>query len=328
MNQTLRRFVFALLLAVIVYGVFVVYSGHQRIQGALTHFRWETFAFAIGLSTLNYLFRFAKWEFYLRRLDVRGIPLSQSLLVFLSGFVLTVTPGKVGEVFKSAVLSQTHGVDAAKTAPIVIAERLTDVIAIVLLIILGSIGFSSGLVWAVAGSIAVLSGMVVISWPPPLAWLVQRLETRGDWGARIAPRLRVFVESLRVVASPRALFVPTVLSVVGWGCEGLGLWFLLDGFGETAPFSLALFIYATATLAGALVPLPGGLGVAEAMFQTQMVELAGVTLGAATASMLMIRFATLWWAVLVGFLALSILRTMHENLLSPSDLENEKAKKL
>jgi uncharacterized membrane protein YbhN (UPF0104 family) len=80
-----------------------------------------------------------------------------------------------------------------------------------------------------------------------------------------------------------------------------------------------LFIYATATLAGALVPLPGGLGVAEAMFQTQMVGLAGVTLGAATASMLMIRFATLWWAVIVGFVALAILRNLYPALLSSTE---------
>ena len=57
-----------------------------------------------------------------------------SLLIFLTGFVLTITPGKVGEVFKSAVLARTHGVPVARTAPVVVAERLTDAIGVIVLI--------------------------------------------------------------------------------------------------------------------------------------------------------------------------------------------------
>lgn len=314
MNSSLRRFIFAILLAIVVYGVFVAFSGYDKIRGALSTFHWWTFAAALALSSLNYVFRFAKWEFYLRRLDIRGIPKVESFLIFLSGFVLTVTPGKVGEVFKSAVLSETHGVDPARTAPIVIAERLTDVLGVVVLIAVGSLGFSFGIYWAILGFLAVTIGLILILWPPPLAALLRSLDKRGGFGARLAPRLAMAVASLRIVASPKALLLPTVLSIIGWGCEGYGLWLLIYGLGGTVEFPLALFIYSTATLAGALVPLPGGLGVAEAMFQTQMVELGGVSLGAATAGMLMIRFATLWWAVIVGFFALGLLRLKYPTL--------------
>src|SRR5690606_27664117 len=141
------RFLLALLFAICVYGAFVAFTGYQALRSALQGFAWETFAGALGLASFNYLLRFAKWEFYLAKLGVRGIPLGESLLAFLSGFVLTVTPVKVGEVFKSALLSKTHGVDMARTAPIVLAERLTVVIAIVVLIVVGSLGFSGGLIW-------------------------------------------------------------------------------------------------------------------------------------------------------------------------------------
>lgn len=315
MNQSVRRFIVALLLAVVVYGAFVALSGYRAIESALSDFGWWAFAAALGLTSVNYVLRFLKWEFYLKRLGILGVPKYESLLVFLSGFVLTVTPGKVGEVFKSAVLHQTHAVDPARTAPIIIAERLTDVIAIVALIALGSAGLTGGWFWTAAGALAVAVGMTLILWPLPLRTLIERLRRRPGWGERLAPRLETAHASLIIVASPGALLVPTLLSVVGWGLEGVGLWLLLSGFHQMAPLLLSIFIYATATLAGALVPLPGGLGVAEAMFQSQMVELAGVDLGAATASMLLIRFATLWWAVLVGFAALFLLRLKHPSLL-------------
>jgi uncharacterized membrane protein YbhN (UPF0104 family) len=78
---------------------------------------------------------------------------------------------------------------------------------------------------------------------------------------------------------------------------------------------LATFFYATSTLAGALVPVPGGLGVTEASLQGQM-ELGHVTPAASTAAMILVRFATLWFAVFVGFASLSILKRRHPGLLA------------
>src|SRR5690606_36890794 len=113
---------------VAIYGAFVVVSGLRTLGDALRDFSGWTFGVALVLSSLNYCIRFFKWQYYLALLGIRGVPAGDSFLVFLSGFVLTVTPGKVGEVFKSAVLMKTHGVAAARTAPIIGAERLTDVI--------------------------------------------------------------------------------------------------------------------------------------------------------------------------------------------------------
>src|SRR5688572_9598313 len=122
MKNNFRRLIWALLIGVALYGAFVLYAGYREIDASLHAFHWSAFAAALGLATLNYLLRFLKWEYYLARLGIRGVDKLDSLLVFLSGFVLTVTPGKVGEVFKSAVLAQTHSVPAARTAPIIVAE--------------------------------------------------------------------------------------------------------------------------------------------------------------------------------------------------------------
>ena len=320
MNRSVKRFLVALLFAIVVYGAFVFWTGYRVLSEALTTFSWWTFFFAVALASFNYVLRFLKWEFYLRRLHINNIPKWDSFLIFLSGFVFTITPGKVGEVFKSAVLQSTHHVDLAKTAPIIVAERLTDVIAIVILVVIGSLGFSGGMPWAMAGAFAVTLGLLLISWPVPIRLLIARLKHGSLKAQQFVPRLETAHASLMLVAHPRALFVPTLLSLIGWGGEGLALNLLLRGFGEPAPITLSLFFYSTATLAGALVPVPGGLGVAEGLMQSQLVELGGVAQGAATGSMLMIRFATLWWAVIVGFIALGLLKTRFPSLLlEPTD---------
>jgi uncharacterized protein (TIRG00374 family) len=310
-----RRLVLALLLGVAVYAGFAVFVGWSTLGGALAGFAWSALGGALMLSTANYGLRFLKWQYYLRALEVRGVPPMESLLVFLSGFVLTVTPGKVGEVFKSAVLRRTHGVDAVLTAPIVVAERLTDVIAIVVLVVVGSLSFSGGVLWAGLGAAAVAAVLVVLAWEWPLDALFRGLERRGGRLALVLPRLRTARSSLERLTGPRRLLVPTALSLVGWAAEGLGLYWLLWGFSTPIDLARAEFFYATSTLAGALVPVPGGLGVTEAMFQSQLVELGGVPLPAATGAMLLIRFATLWWAVLVGFASLGLLRLRFPKLL-------------
>jgi glycosyltransferase 2 family protein len=309
-----RKLLVGVLLGVLVYGVFVVMAGREKLGAAAADFRWMAFVTALGLSSSNYVLRFLKWEYYLKRLDIRGVPKFDSFLIFLSGFVLTVTPGKIGEVFKSAVLQETHGIELAKTAPIVIAERLTDVIAVVGLILIGSLGFSGGMTWALLGTVAVLLGILFIAWSGPINALTQWLDQKGTKWQGLSEKLRVSYRSLRTVGSVDALLIPSALSLVGWGLEGLALSEIIRGFGTPVSLPLCLFFYSTSTLAGALVPTPGGLGVAETMMQSQLVGLGGIAEGRATLSMLLIRFATLWWAVLVGFAALVVLLARYPRL--------------
>lgn len=318
MNKFVRRLLVAMLFGVAVYGAFALYTGFSAIANSLANYRFETFAIALVLASSNYGLRFAKWQYYLRQLGVQGVRVGESFLVFLSGFVLTVTPGKVGEVFKSAVLWKTHGVPVARTAPIVVAERLTDVIGVIVLIVIGSTAFAGGIGWAVAGSLAVVCGLVAILWQRPVRAVLAFMESR-KWLPGIVPKLRDAYASLRIVAAPKALLWPTLLSVLGWGAEGFAFYVVLDGFGQVVPVARAIFFFSTAMLAGALVPLPGGLGVVEALLLEQLVHLSHVEAGAATAAMMLIRFATLWWAVLVGFIALGLLRLRYPAELGDTD---------
>lgn len=317
-GKLLRRLLVGTLLGVLVYAGFALYRGIADIGERLSLFSWEAFAFACALALGNYLLRYWKWEYYLARLGIRGIPKLDSLLVYLSGFVLTVTPGKVGEVFKSFLLNERYRIPVAATAPILVAERLTDVIGIVLLIFLGSTGFEGGLAWAIAGTVLVLFSLAAISSSKVVSWttiVVGKLP--GRVGA-MAPKLRDAWQSLRSMTSPRALVLPTLLSVIAWWLEGLALWVILSGFDESVPMPLACFFYSTATLAGALIPVPGGLGITEGALEEQLATLGGVSPATSTSAMILVRIATLWFAVLVGFVALAWFRARQKREARPT----------
>jgi uncharacterized protein (TIRG00374 family) len=301
---------------VLLYGVFAVWRGLGSIQSALESYRWLTFAAACALAFGNYLFRFVKWEFYLSRLEIRGVPKYESFLVFLSGFVLTVSPGKVGEVFKSYVLAATHKVPIARTGPIVIAERVTDLIGIIVLIVAGSLGFAGGLLWAGVGAVLVVLLLVVVGSRTLSMKILGMMERFPGPVGRIAPKLHAAYDSLALLLHPRNLLFPTLLALVSWSLECLSLWVILRGFGQSTSVELCAFFYATSTLIGALIPVPGGLGFTEGALEQQMIHAGGVPRGVSTAAMILVRLATLWFAVLVGFVALSLLRLRYPGLLA------------
>jgi uncharacterized protein (TIRG00374 family) len=145
--------------------------------------------------------------------------------------------------------------------------------------------------------------------------ILSQLEQAPRAVARFVPKVREAWESLRVITTPRALVLPTMLSVVAWALEGLALWVILRGFAQSTAVPVACFFYAVATLAGALVPVPGGLGVTEGMLEEQLARFGDVDKVTATSAMILTRFATLWFAVLVGFVALSWMRIRFPGLM-------------
>ena len=77
-------------------------------------------------------------------------------------------------------------------------------------------------------------------------------------------------------------------------------------------FALSFFVYGTATIAGAIAMLPGGLGGTELAMRTMLDRLGGVPIAPAAAATLLVRLATLWFAVALGFVALWIFRARYD----------------
>lgn len=304
-----RKVMIGTLLGALVFAGLSLYADLSKLADSLSTFAWTAFAWALVLATGNYALRYLRWHYYLRRIDV-DVPHGESALVFLSGFVMSVTPGKLGEVFKSLLLYESRGVSIARTAPVVFAERLTDLLALVILTAMGSLAFEQGVPVAVGG--AVLAGFVLLasSWRP-LGELMLRVAERLPLIGRIAPRLREAYESLYVMTRPAPLLVATGLATVSWFLECVALMVLLDALpGGGLPLDASLFAYSASTIIGALAMMPGGLGVTEAGM-TGLIETlssGAIDAASATAGTMLCRLATLWWAVLVGAIALVALR--------------------
>ena len=308
--QSLRnRLLLSLLLGVIVYAGVSFFVDYRDVGRSLGDFNWALLPLILLLTTMNYLFRFAKWQYYLRLIGVRGLPQRDSFLIFFSGLGMVITPGKVGEWLKSYLLREVHGTPIARSAPILIAERLTDSIA--LLIICAAGIFVFGDFWQAFVAVAVGSVLLVaIARHRPTAMALLRLGERIPLVRRFVPQIEEFYEASRVLLSPQAVFLMGGLSAFSWFFEVLGFYFTLVGLGLDGNGTLLLqaaFILPIATLASAILLTPGGLGVAEGALVALSVSLLDMSRSAAAVGTFIIRFGTLWFGVIVGLIAFAVL---------------------
>lgn len=311
MSKLLRRTLYTLAAGIILYVAGVLWFDVEPLRQTLVGYPWWIFAVALALSMTNYLLRFAKWELSLGWLRVReqapGLTRGRSLLVYLAGLSMSVTPGKVGEVLRSMLLRASDGVPFTRTAPVVVADRLTDLVALVLLAAVGVAERPEYLPVLVVTVVLVVVGAAVLGSPRLLGGALDRM-ARVPRLVGVVAKARPLVDSSVTLMRLGPLAWLTALSVLGWGLECVGFWLLVGGFsGVEASLRTCTLLWSAGTLVGALSFLPGGLGATEGSLVVATTRLvAGATQAIALAASLLGRLATLWFGELVGGVALAL----------------------
>jgi uncharacterized protein (TIRG00374 family) len=154
---------------------------------------------------------------------------------------------------------------------------------------------------------AVLALLAALPW----AGLAQRVRSSGG----VPEPIRRCIESLCcALAAARSLFRPAPLGLgfaigmLAWSLEAFGLGILSNMFPQVRlDLTAAAGIYGLALLAGGLSMIPGGLGSAEAVMTTLLVS-QGFPLPEALMVTVTCRLITLWLAVILGWVAVFLLR--------------------
>ena len=304
-----RKLILSMVFAGLVFAALVAYGDAQDIATALRDFRWELTPLILAIAFGNYFLRFFKWQYYLRRVGVTGLRGWDSFLIYMSGLGMTLTPGKVGEWLKCHLLRDLHGTPVTRSTPILVAERLTDALGLLLLSIGGIIAFERER-WPIVAVVVLAAAIaIVISRHRGLTERLLGLAGRVPIVGRFAPQIDEMSESNYLLMDPWGVFAMTLLSVAAWGTQVVAFYLVLIGLGVDAgpeTFMKASFILPISTLAAALLLLPGGLGVADAGIASLTANLLDVSRSTASAATLIIRLATLWFAVILGLIALAI----------------------
>jgi uncharacterized protein (TIRG00374 family) len=303
-----RRYIWIAILLVIAVAGYAVAGDIRALGDRLDDFEWSALVAALLLSFANYTIRWLRWQIYLRHQRV-AVPIGSSALVFGAGLSLSITPAKLGELVKSYLLRELHGIPVTQTAPIVVAERVTDLVALVVLAVAGVAAYGVQTTLVIVAAALVAFGLLMLAWPRPARALID-LVTYARFLRRWRLPMHEMYAGLASLCRPRLLIVATAIAIPSWACECVGFALIVNAFaGAHVSLGLAIFIYAATTIAGALSFLPGGLGVTEGAMTILLVELAEhLDRPTALDATLLARIATLWFGVAIGLVLLAIAR--------------------
>jgi len=278
---------------------------------------WDLVLLAVLLSLLSYALRIARWQAYLKQLG-HHVTLRFAALTFTAGFAYTLSPGKVGELVRARYY-QPLGIPLRSITAAFFVERLMDLVAMVVLATLlftASSLYTGAVLTAGVLVLTVLLCLAVLPWDR-LAGALTSCPRLPPVLRRAASGLASSLAATRILLRPQALVAGFTLGLLAWGLEGTGLGWLSAMF---APAHLGLAsawgIYGVAVLLGSLSFLPGGLGGTEAVM-TALLHAHGFPVSDALLLTLTCRFVTLWFAVVLGWLAVFALRPRAPGALLP-----------
>lgn len=305
-----RRFLLGVAFGVFITAIFIAVNDGSRVLNSLHIFDWRLVPLILALSLCNYLLRFVKWHFYLGSAGAGPIRKTTSFVIFFAGLAMAITPGKVGELLKPYLVRRVNRTPLTTTTPVIVAERITDGIAILILAAIGLLQIRFGWVLLVALMIAFIVFMVFVQRRTLVERLLHRFEGIALIGRRMEAIERLYESTWRMFRL-RPLALATLISVVSWAGECLAFFLVMLGLGFPSSWHLlfaAASALALATMIGALSLLPGGLGAAELSATGLLVLFVGsakIDHETAATATLLIRFATFWFGIALGLIALA-----------------------
>ncbi|RMG71525.1 MAG: UPF0104 family protein [Chloroflexi bacterium] len=264
-------------------------------------------------------FRFLEWHYYLGVIDARDkISLKDSIIIFVSAFTMVVSPGKAAELLKAVFLKMKTGVSIARSAPVVVAERVVDGLAVIVILVitlalaserldLGEYRDESQTIVFISAAL-IISGLIVVQIKPLAYFVLNQLIANIPIIKRIHQPLVEFYESSQEIFLLKHVIPTTLMGVGVYLSSTTGFILVMWGLGAEIHIDLMLkiaFIVGVSSAVGALSFVPNGAGVTEFTNYGMLLALVAssdptITPSVAAAAALMQGFFHKWFRVLVG----------------------------
>lgn len=292
---------------------FVVFIGlsffgdFKKTFSSILSFNWALFPVILFFSSLNFIFRFFRWEYLLKKINVK-MTKKNSALIFFSGLAMGITPLRSGELVKASMIKKVTGHPISQTASVMFVERLSDSIGMLILMSVGLTFFNYGQLIFFFSLIFIAAFIIVIN-NEKLSMKIIFAFKRLPFLSKQESHLMNLYSSSKAMLSYHTLLPLIVFSTLAWASIVFGgclVYFILGiKFSLTIILSMS-FVFCFSGAIGFLTAVPGGLGVSEASVTGLLILLLHFPKALAVSGTLITRLATLWFGTLIGIIALTI----------------------
>ena len=302
MIRLFKKIIPIIVIVIIVYAIFLFLADIDKITDKIINFKPEFILIIIPLTILSWIIIYLRWNILLKTIKVE-IPHSINFQIFLASGALGITPGKVGELFKSQILKDKFNIPRTKTAPLFIVEKFLDSIGALIVTLFGIWFFPE------IGYLAIFGLFILL-----LVFKILTSKKLFDKALILFCKFKYFQKYFEPLSSSHEILNDTLynknmlllslLSIAYWIVIGAAAFFVVQGFGiSTIELLNMISIYSSSIILGALSFIPGGIGVAEGSL-IGLFSLQSIDFSEAIVIVVLIRLFTLWFSTIVGFIAL------------------------
>ena len=297
-----NRLILILVAVVGIYAIFLFVSDYNIISEKISNFKINYLPLILFFVSASWIPLIIKWHFLLKNSEV-DVPLTKSIAVFFSGVAFEITPGQIGALIKSQILKTSYNIPHTKTVPIVIVEKVYDLIGAILASVIGIIILGME-IYLIAIAISVLAFIFFFMYHKPASELFFNRITKLKFFSKHIENISGFYEIVQKSTNVRAATICILLALAYWFMVSAAAYYTLISFDvNILDYLKVLAIYSTSTLLGAISFIPAGIGITEGSI-AGLFTLNGIDVSTALILAVMIRIFTLWYSVSVGFIAL------------------------
>jgi len=300
-----KKYLIIIFVAVAIYSSFLFFSDFNIVYDKIQNFQITLLPLILLVVFSSWLVLFIRWLILLNKHQIQ-IPLKLNFLIFFAGFTLAISPAKSGELIKSVLLKNKCGISVTKTIPIVFLERFYDIIGTTAVAIMGIafLGLELGIVLAVV-PIALFVIFYLFYSERSFNFslkILNRIKPLKKFSSNIEESHKIIRHSsdLKTICSCSGLTI--IFRVI----EGIAILLVLQALGiNFVEFFNLLCMYSASVILGSVSMSPGGLGVTEGSF-AGLLTLYELELQTTLAVAVIVRFFTMWFAIVVGFISLKL----------------------
>tara|TARA_B100000809_G_scaffold238725_1_gene259729 strand:+ start:468 stop:1409 length:942 start_codon:yes stop_codon:yes gene_type:complete len=297
-----NRLILVLVAAIGIYAIFLFMSDFNIISEKISNFKIYYLPLILLLVTVSWIPLIIRWQFLLKTSEIY-IPFTKSILVYLSGSALQITPGQIGELIKAQILKTGFNIPRTKTAPVVLVEKVYDLIGAIIASIIGIIILELEIYLIIFAIFVLALIFFFIYYKPAFEFFLKQI-IKMKFFSKYTENILESYEIIKKITTPQIAIRSISLSITYWFIVSIAVYYTLLAFDiDILNYLKVLSIFTTSTILGAITFIPGGIGVTEGSI-AGFFTLEGINMSTALVLSVMIRIVTLWYNVSIGFIAL------------------------
>jgi len=312
-----RNFLLAVVSMVVLYIVFLIVSDFNVIHEKIFDFKTDYLPIILLLAPLSWIIVFFRWHLLLKNSNII-IPKKENFKIYMAGFAMSVTPGKVGELIKSQFLKSKYGVSRKNTLPIIISEYFYHMVGVLVVSIIGVYYFEFSLYIIILTSALIITTLTIISSETFFKKFVNLISKRNFLKKYVSPISDSHI-ILKKSTRGKIFIISSGLSIAFWLTEVLIVYFVFLSFNIlNFEFFKIAAIYTTSLILGMLSFLPMGVGVVEGSL-AGFLNYEGIDISIALTLVILIRIFTRWYGVIVGLIFMKLIGGFSKNLFAQDE---------